>query len=390
MNNTRTNQSSSCLPGDDSSQIGFTFITPIPSTLTGLSSYADSLIAAFSERNPNSKIILITNADHFIFERINGRPNIEIIALSGNSRRVYKVWSIFAHIRASVIAKSMHIRCLVSITTQGSFIPIVPQLIVVHDNYDLDRQYRSAFHVLYSRVIRKWSFRVARGIICVSDATFSELCSFLHPGTSKTIVIKEASKYEPVVLEAAQESACFSSRFLFVANIEKTKNVEFLLETLRLAQNCAPSIEVDWIGRDPANIIQSWIRMNGRLRNFHPQGFVTDNELRNAYRTCTALVVPSLKEGFCLPVLEAHAFGTPVIASDIAILREVVGGGGIFFDLSDPASMLNALISISSDPGLRLSLRCKAIENAGLYSWSRSAEKLERFAEERCGVKIIR
>jgi len=225
---------------------------------------------------------------------------------------------------------------------------------------------------------------MAKGVVCVSETTFNDICSILRPTTSKFTVIKEASKYQPTNPNWVESETPSDSRFLFVANVEKTKNVVCLLEALRLAQGRGLSIQVDWIGRDPNYLVENWLREKGNLANFFPRGYVEDDELRVAYRDSLALVVPSLREGFCLPVLEAHSFGTPVIGSDIPILREVVGGGGIFFDASDPEALLRALMVMSSDVDLRLALRQQAIANARLYSWDRSARELSQFATKCC------
>lgn len=366
------------------SPIGFSFISPTPANLTGLSSYADSLIAAYSDEHSNQTIRFITNADPAIFEKINGISNVEFIRIGGSRRMPYKIWSIYAHFKANLLARFLNLHCLVSITPQGSFIPFVHQLIIVHDTYDLERQYQPLFHVVYSRMVRKLSIQVAKGVICVSETTLNDVLKLLKPPAYKFIVIKEASKYEPLALETYQCAKEPPSRFLFVANVERTKNVDCLLEALQLSQDRGLSIEVDWIGRDPSNIVGDWIRENGKLGNFFPHGYVTDEALRKCYKESTALIVPSLREGFCLPVLEAHSFGTPVISSDIPVLREVVGAGGMFFKMTDPEDLLNALRILSSDLVLLQSLRHKAIVNARLYSWARSAAQLERFAAERC------
>lgn len=341
------------------------------------------------ERHGGLTVQLITNADPAIFQSIAKRPNLAIVKLAPHGWVPYKVWSIYAHCKASIVARLRGIRCLVSITPHGSFIPFVDQLIIVHDTYDLDRDFKSPFHVVYSRIIRKLSIYAAKAVVCVSDTTSNEVRRLLRVPAPKLSVIKEASKYSPTALDPPRAEDRPASRFLFVANVEKTKNAVCLLEALRLAQNRRLPIEVNWIGRDPSGIVEDWTRNNPRLANFFPLGYATDEALRKAYMECAALIVPSLKEGFCLPVIEAHSFGTPVIGSDIPILREVVGAGGIFFNPSDPEDLLNALNTFSSDAALRSSLQQKAAANARLYSWGRSAEQLERLAMARCRLESV-
>jgi len=73
---------------------------------------------------------------------------------------------------------------------------------------------------------------------------------------------------------------------------------------------------------------------------------VTDAELAGLYKGAAALVYPSLTEGFGLPPLEAMRLGAPVIASDIEVFREVLGGGATFVRLGDGASWEKALAEI--------------------------------------------
>ncbi len=62
----------------------------------------------------------------------------------------------------------------------------------------------------------------------------------------------------------------------------------------------------------------------------------SDADLQHLYRNATALVFPSIAEGFGLPLIEAARFGVPVIASDIPAFREICGDGAVYFDIADP------------------------------------------------------
>jgi glycosyltransferase involved in cell wall biosynthesis len=380
-------QDSSEAPVRAVSALGFSFITPIARRITGLSSYADSLIDAFARRHRFLSVKLITNVDRSVFERLGRNANVDIISIGYKTERLFRVWSIFASLQASLAARLAGVRCLVSITPQGSFLPFVDQLLTVHDTYDLDPVYTPPGALRYQRVMRALSALGAKGIICVSDSTLRDLRRLTRTSGCELGVIKEASKYEPVGFDGAPASAG-SRRFLFVANITATKNPACLLEALRLAQSRGLPIEVDWVGRDSGDLVTAWLRLHGPLNNFHALGTVLDPMLRKAYQDAVALVVPSLKEGFCLPVLEAHSFGTPVIAADIPILREVAAEGGLFFNPADPEELLAAMMRLSSDDALRAALRERAIANARLYSWDRAEEELERFAAKCCGISI--
>jgi glycosyltransferase involved in cell wall biosynthesis len=104
-------------------------------------------------------------------------------------------------------------------------------------------------------------------------------------------------------------------------------------------------------------------------------GPVGHDQLKALYQNAEALVMPSLYEGFGLPVIEAQSLGTPVLCSTAASLPEVSGGSqcAAMFDPQSPAELENALERIL-DPGTRESLRQQGQKNAARYSWDMVAQ----------------
>ena len=97
-------------------------------------------------------------------------------------------------------------------------------------------------------------------------------------------------------------------------------------------------------------------------------GFVANEELAALYRGATALVMVSLEEGFGLPVVEAMAAGTPVIASDIPALREVTGGHAFHVDPRSVAQIAKAMRDVTREHV------DAARERARQFTWRRCAE----------------
>lgn len=96
-----------------------------------------------------------------------------------------------------------------------------------------------------------------------------------------------------------------------------------------------------------------------------------DARLVAAYRDATAVVLPSLYEGFGLPAVEAMQLGTPVICSDLPVLREVTGGHAVYMDPTDVEAMAASL---------RMSLSLSAPD--GAESWARSTFCWDRAAAQ--------
>ncbi|OGY17630.1 MAG: hypothetical protein A2784_03995 [Candidatus Chisholmbacteria bacterium RIFCSPHIGHO2_01_FULL_48_12] len=104
-------------------------------------------------------------------------------------------------------------------------------------------------------------------------------------------------------------------------------------------------------------------------------GFLTDQDLRLLYGQATALVHPSLSEGFGLTGLEAMAANLPVLASRAGSLPEIYQDAALYFDPRDPADLTAKLTQLLTDPQLVADLRAKGRQLARTYSWSTTAQK---------------
>ena len=102
-------------------------------------------------------------------------------------------------------------------------------------------------------------------------------------------------------------------------------------------------------------------------------GAVSEERLRALYQRAIALVYPSLYEGFGLPVLEAMASGTPVLASRAASIPEVVGSAGILLDPLDVPGWAQAIVDIVNDQNLASKLRAAGLLRAAEFTWERTA-----------------
>jgi glycosyltransferase involved in cell wall biosynthesis len=111
-------------------------------------------------------------------------------------------------------------------------------------------------------------------------------------------------------------------------------------------------------------------------------GDVNDRELPALYSGALAFVMPSLYEGFGLPVLEAMSCGTPVVASNAAALPEVVGQAGLLIDPYDIDDIAKAILQLVTDPLLRGSLSSQGRARAGKFSWDRTAAQIRTVLEQ--------
>jgi glycosyltransferase involved in cell wall biosynthesis len=113
----------------------------------------------------------------------------------------------------------------------------------------------------------------------------------------------------------------------------------------------------------------------------HFVGFVSDEDLPALYSLATVFAFPSWYEGFGLPVLEAMACGTPVVAADNSSLPEVVGGAGLMVSAGDAEALAKALASLLTEQSLRRQLIAAGREQARRFTWEAAATRLSTIYE---------
>ncbi len=104
-------------------------------------------------------------------------------------------------------------------------------------------------------------------------------------------------------------------------------------------------------------------------------GPLSEADLAGLYELSDAFALPSLIEGFGLPVLEAMLHGVPVACSDIPALREVAGDAALLFDPGDQASVDGALARLLGSASLREQLVVRGRDRAARFSWSETAHR---------------
>lgn len=102
-------------------------------------------------------------------------------------------------------------------------------------------------------------------------------------------------------------------------------------------------------------------------------GYVADEALVQAYRDADVLVLPSRYEGFGFPVVEAMACATPVLCSDIPVLREIAGNAADFASPDSPASLAQAIVRVLTDDDHRKTMIARGRERAAHFTWQQAA-----------------
>ncbi len=114
-------------------------------------------------------------------------------------------------------------------------------------------------------------------------------------------------------------------------------------------------------------------------------GYFPHENFGDLYRNADACIFPSVNEGIGLPVMESMASGLPVACSSGGAIREIAGEAAIYFDSDNIEEMASCIERIVTDEPLRDSLIRIGLENAGKYSWEKTAGRILEILKSVCG-----
>lgn len=268
-------------------------------------------------------------------------------------------------------------------STEHLLMPLkgAPTVMTVHD---LAFKLYPAYH----RWMNRWFLNSAMplflqradAIITVSESSKRDLMRVYQVPADKITVTYEAASpaFRPAPAErvAAVRSALgLPERYLLtVGTIEPRKNLIRLVQALRILRRTDPDLALVIVG-GAGWLYQDFFELLEKLeepRSVLLSGFVPDEDLPAVMTGAQALVMPSLYEGFGLPVIEAMACGTPVISSNASSLPELGGQAARYFDPHDAAEMASVVQAVLSNQELRHEMRRLGMAQAANFSWERT------------------
>ncbi len=288
--------------------------------------------------------------------------------------------------------------------------PRAARVVTVHDwsVFTMPEAYPLKFR-LYLRHAVSRSVAAADRVICLTDFGRRQAMGLfpgepagkfvsVHSAPAEVFQPLEAGRSPVPSKDLLRKNPDFPKNFiLMVGTFETRKNPEFFL---KLFEEMGVYDFGDGNGRAGRPPVLVWAGGAGHgadrfLRKFEDlrgKGLfywldgVGWDDLPFLYQSAKALVYPSHHEGFGLPLLEAMACGTPVLAADTTCLPEVVGDGGTILTLDRPGLWAEAVAGLLNDPGQKSRASRKALERAKSFSWSRTALETSRVYEEALGV----
>jgi glycosyltransferase involved in cell wall biosynthesis len=291
--------------------------------------------------------------------------HLRFIDVSASPSR-HPMAEIWQQVRLPRLLKSIRADVLYSPAYVGLFRRgIIPQVAMFHDDliWSQPDSYRWRFR-LYLATAMRLTARASQRIIFPSDDARERVASRLGLAKEYTAVLRHGIGESEPTPQAAKEPIA-----LYVASAEERKNHDVLLRSIPLLNG---RVEFVFVGFCPDE------RRLMQLRRQHPTGWRTIEQLDSAelaalQRRASLVVHPAKGEGFGLPVLEAQAAETPVVAADTPVLREVSGGHARFCSPNAPeewAAAIKATLDETEETARIVSL---ALSNSRLYGLERNA-----------------
>ncbi|MBN2038033.1 MAG: glycosyltransferase family 4 protein [Chitinispirillaceae bacterium] len=262
----------------------------------------------------------------------------------------------------------------------------IPQVVTVHDVTFLryPRYLNSSFVRVMTRNIRDIA-RHASLIIADSNNTKKELCEYMAIDERRVRVIYlgidkrfHPPKNREAVERVLRKYGVTTPFILFVGAADPDKNLHRLAAAFGKVRKNHPEVSLVFAGKKSwgYDALMAELHSMKCSRNILLTGFVDSDDLPLLYAGASIFAMPSLHEGFGLPVLEAMACGTPVVTSTAASLPEVAGDVGICVDPYDEDALSGALEQLLENKEKRAMIIAKGLCRAADFTWDKHARHL--------------
>lgn len=258
----------------------------------------------------------------------------------------------------------------------------IARVVTIHD---LVWKYASRtmppLNLLAEKILMPDAVRLSDRIVADSQSTADALAEAFPQSRMKTCVVHLGTTEFPRYKgrEALLELGIDRPYWLFVGTLEPRKNLPALLRayaTLEASVRHEYLLVIaggkGWGNQNLASIIRE-LDLNNAVRL---TGYVDEETLATLYKHALFLAMPSLYEGFGLPLLEAMSFGVPVLTSSCSSLPEVAGDGGLMVDPLNGNSIAHGIYKMLTDFEYRNLLASRAKNNASKFSWEKAAKEI--------------
>lgn len=350
-----------------------------PGATGGMETYARNLVPLLPAAMPDARFAVLTGRELAREWRdMPWHPAIELVEVPASAAsRIVRTGA-----ELTVVEGLLHRRGVDLVHGFGNVVPLGPGLrrtVTIHDCIHFTHpETTSRVLAMGMRALIRAAVRRADRIITVSESSASDLRGLLGVSAEKIDVVHsgpgvpvaraptpEGELRHRLRIPAGQIVLALSAR-------RPHKNLERLICATAAVPNCVlvlPGYPTEY---DCG--LSAIAEDLGIAERVVFCGWVDEADLEGLYAAATCVAVPSLVEGFGLPVLEAMRRGVAVVASDIPVLREVSGDMAVFVDPCDVLDIADAIRRVTEDAQLRGALSTGGRLRAQEFSWSACAD----------------
>lgn len=238
-------------------------------------------------------------------------------------------------------------------------------------------------------------------VICISEQTRKDLLSLYKVPADKAHVVYNGvdhARFHPAArlnADWARDRGLRSGYVLHMGSLAARKNIPTLLKAVAYLRSRGKWGDRQVVlagtksrGLYGAEEVYDNIKGLGLADITLLPGHVSEQHVPGLYSEAAALVMPTLYEGFGLPILEAMASGTPVVASDNSSIPEVAGDAALLVPTTDVYAFADAIEKILEDGKIAAGLREAGLRQAAKFSWKRAAMETARVYRQAAGKEV--
>ncbi len=362
-------------------RIGINLLYLRPDQVGGSEIFVRHLVEALERRADVRSVLFCNKLSAWTFDATESTTVVTVSARSYSfrNRLLDENWTLRRHLRHQVID------VLLTPISTGPLLPLgIPQVVTIHDL--LHTQVKDEFSPLERRgrtLLTGLSILRSAHVIAVSDFTRDMVIARFPVAAHRVSRVHEgvSPHLKPSPDRIREVRAAYkleADYFFYPAMLTPHKNHVFILRAFAEFLDRAPdTLRLVLTGKQTPYIDDIMGEIDRLSLQDHVRylGLIPREDLLAVLAGATALLYPSLFEGFGLPVLEAMQCGVPVAASDVSSLPEVAGDAALLLPATALGEWVDAMLRLSMDYELRGRLAQRGKENALRFSWDRCASQ---------------
>lgn len=271
----------------------------------------------------------------------------------------------------------------------------VPLILTLHDIIYLEKRHSSSFTWyqemgwFYRRMVVPRVLANCEKIITVSQFERERILDVLHLPKEQLVAVYNGFNshfhVQPKAPEITRKYIDADNYLFFLGNTDPKKNTPRVLKAysdyLKQSTQKLPLLIADLKG-DVIDRILEEENITEVKSYIHAPGYIANTDLVALYCGAFAFLYPSLRESFGIPMLEAMACGTPIIAGNTSAMPEIAGEGALLADPFDSNDITEKILQLEKDQALYQQQVEYGIQRSQLFSWRNTAESLLKIYKE--------